>query len=195
MPGLFVLARHGQSTLNVTRRVNSDPTVDVPLTGRGTAEARSLGEQVSALGLDLCVHTPFPRTRQTAELAVGGRGVPLREEPLLGDIDVGELEGRSLDEYRAYKRGRGRDERFPGGESLDEAALRYMRAFRGLLDGEERRVLVVCHEIPVRWAVNAASGSGDLESPVHDVANATPYLFDEAGLRRAADELERLAAP
>jgi hypothetical protein len=49
----------------------------------------------------------------------------------------------------------------------------------------------VCHEIPVRYAVNAAAGSDDLDAPLHDVANATPYVFDAAGLARAVERLAR----
>ena len=54
-------------------------------------------------------------------------------------------------------------------------------------------IFAVCHEIPVRYAVNAAAGSVELDGPLHDVANATPYVFDAAGLRRAIDRLRELA--
>ena len=56
---------------------------------------------------------------------------------------------------------------FPGGESLDDAARRYARADRGLLERPEQAVLVVCHEIPIRYALNAAAGSDDLDGPEH----------------------------
>ena len=189
---LFVLTRHGESELNITRRVNGDPEVAVHLSARGRDQARALGEQTAHVGLDACVVTRFGRTRETAEVALDGRRVPVLEEPLLDDIDVGELEGCSLDDYRAWKRERTRADAFPGGESLDDAARRYGKAFGGLLELPYERVLVVCHEIPVRYAVNAAGGSDDLDGPVHDIVNAVPYLFDEPGLRRAVDGIERL---
>lgn len=190
---LFVLARHGQSVLNATGRVNGDPSRPAALTGLGREEARRLGQELAGLALDLCVHTRFGRTLETAGLALAGRAVPLAEEPLLDDIDVGELDGGTLDEYRAFKRRLGRDEPFPGGESLDAAALRYARAFCGLLARSGRCVLVVCHEIPIRYALNAAAGSDDLDGPAHDIPNAVPYLFDEAALGRAAAGIERLS--
>lgn len=183
---LFILTRHGQSTLNIENKVNGDPTIPVPLTADGRAAAAKLGEQVAQVPLDLAVHTRFARTRETLELALGGRGVPTIEEPLLDDIDVGDLEGCTIDDYRAWKRAHARSERFPGGESLDDAARRYARAFRALLARRERRILVVCHEVPVRYALNAAAGSDDLDGPAHLIANATPYLFDERSLERAA---------
>jgi probable phosphoglycerate mutase len=188
---LFVLARHGQSTLNLEHRINGDPAVEVGLTDQGRAEAELLGQELAQLPLDRCLHTRFARTRETAEIALAGRDVALEEEPLFDDIDVGELEGESIEAYREYKRHHRRAEAFPGGESLDDAARRYARAFRALLE-RERTTLVVCHEIPVRYAVNAAAGSPDLDGPVHDVGNARPYLFDDAGLERAAAGIERI---
>ena len=191
---LYVVARHGESTLNLERRVNGDPEVPVALTERGREESRQLGIQVANVPLDLCVHTRFGRTLETAELALRGRDVPFACEPLLDDVYVGELEGRTIDDYRDWKRVHRRSDPFPGGESLDDAAQRYAQAFRRLLERPERRVLVVCHEIPVRYALNAAGGSDELDGPVHQLRNATPYLFDEDGLHRAVAGVERLAA-
>ena len=189
---LFVIARHAESTLNIEQRINGDPAVEVPLTDAGREEARQLGIQVANVPFDLCVHTRFGRTRDTLAIAVDGRGLPVTVEPLLDDIDVGDLEGRSIDDYRAWKRAHRRSDPFPGGESLDDAARRYARGFRRLLERPEERLLVVCHEIPLRYALNAAGGSDELDGPVHQLRNTTPYLFDEATLERAATRVDEL---
>jgi broad specificity phosphatase PhoE len=71
--------------------------------------------------------------------------------------------------------------------------LRYARGFRRLLERDVTdAVLVVCHEIPIRYALNAAAGSDDLDGPVHEIQNATPFLFDRAALERAAAGIEAL---
>jgi probable phosphoglycerate mutase len=189
---LFVLARHGESTLNVEHIVNGDPAVDVPLTEQGRDESRLLGDQVRNIDIDVCIHTRFARTLETARIALGSRAIPFEVEPLLDDVDIGELEGRTIDEYRAWKREHARSDRFPGGESLDDAAVRYGRGFQQLLARREHTVLVVTHEIPVRYALNAAEGSDDPDAPHHQLANATPYLFSEERLALAA---ERLVTP
>jgi probable phosphoglycerate mutase len=190
---LFVLTRHAHSTLNLESRVNGDPSVPVTLTADGKAQAEQLGHQMAQIPLGLCVHTRFGRTRETADLVLRGRDVPVLEEPLLDDIDVGELEGVSIPEYRAWKQEHTRDDPFPGGESLNAAARRYAHAFERLLERAEETVLVVCHEIPVRYALNAASGSDDLDSPEHSIPNARSYLFDEAALARASARIRMLA--
>jgi broad specificity phosphatase PhoE len=189
---LYVIARHGESTLNLENRVNGDPAVPVHLTEKGRDEAKLLGQQVAHIPLELCVHTRFSRTRETAEIALAGRDVPFEELSSLDDIDLGELEGKTVEDYRAWKRMHVRSDAFPGGESLDDAARRYADAFELVLDRPESPILVVTHEIPLRYAINAADGSDDLDGPAHQLANATPYVFDEVALRRAVEGIRRL---
>jgi broad specificity phosphatase PhoE len=190
---LYVIARHGESTLNFEQRVNGDPSVPVTLTQKGREEAQLLGRQIRHVHLDLCVHTRFARTRETAEIALERReDVPVETEPLLDDIDVGELEGVTLEDYRAWKRTHVRGDDFPGGESLDDAARRYAEAYRKLLERPEQSILIVTHEIPLRYAINAADGSDDLDGPTRQLANATPYVFDEDAMRRAVEGILRL---
>jgi len=190
---LFLVARHGQSLFNVDGIVNGDPALDRGLSEQGIEEAERLAGQLAALPLDLVAVSPFPRALQTANIALNGRDVPHLVDDELGDVRIGELEGSSLDAYRETPAHLDRKARFPGGESLDEAALRYVGAFERLLAREERATFVVCHEIPVRYLVNGAAGGHDLDGPLHDVANATPYLFDEKSLRRAVERIGELA--
>jgi probable phosphoglycerate mutase len=190
---LFLAARHGQSLFNVDQVVNGDPALDRGLSEQGIEEAERLAGQLAALPVDLVAVSPFPRALQTANIALGGREVPHLVDEELGDVRIGELEGESLDAYRTAPAHSNRKERFPGGESLDEAALRYAGAFERLLGRDEPATLVVCHEIPVRYLANAAAGSGELNGPLKYVANAAPYLFDEAALRQGVERMRELA--
>ena len=173
---LYVIARHGESTLNSENRVNGDPSVPVRLTEKGRDEARLLGQQVAHVPFDLCVYTPFGRTRETAEIALAGRGIPFTEVPLLGDIRIGELEGKTLEDYRAWKHAHTRRDAFPGGESLDDAARRVVHPDRdarnpaAVFDQRGRRL-----RRPRR--PDAPAGERD----------AVPVRRDGAGPRRRAD--------
>jgi broad specificity phosphatase PhoE len=189
---LFLLARHGESALNVKGLVNGDPSAAVPLTEQGLEESRELGRQIANIPIDLCIRTRFDRTRETAEAALEGREVPIEVEPLLDDIDIGDLEGQTIEDYRAWKREHTRADPFPGGESLDDAARRYARAFRNLLAAECDVLLAISHEIPVRYALNGALGSDELDAPIHKVKNAAVYLFDEEALGTAATRIDDL---
>jgi broad specificity phosphatase PhoE len=190
---LVVLARHAHSQLNVEHRINGDPSVPVHITEDGKAEARELGLQLANTAFDLCLHTRFLRTEETASIALAGRDVPVEVEPLFDDIDIGDLEGDTVEQYRAWKAQHTRADRFPGGESLDDAARRYAEGYRKLVARGLGAVLVVCHEIPIRYALNAACGSDSLDGPTHEIPNATPFLFDEHSLARAAERIVELS--
>jgi broad specificity phosphatase PhoE len=176
--------------------VNGDPKLDRGLSPAGAEEARGLGRQIAGIAIDICVTSTFSRARETARLALleADRRVPCELDPALDDVRVGDLEGETIEAYRAWKRGRRRSERFPSGESLEEAALRYAEALERLVERPEDTVLCVCHEVPVRYTYNAALGSDELDRPLHDVANATPYLFEAPALRRAIVRMRELAS-
>jgi hypothetical protein len=46
----------------------------------------------------------------------------------------------------------------------------------------------------MRYGLNAAGGSDSLDGPAHELPNATPYLFDEEALGRAASRIEEIVA-
>lgn len=189
---LFVMARHGESTFNVQRRVNGDPGVSVVLTESGRAQGRRLGLQLRGMPIDLCWISRFARVSETAALVLEGRGVPLQVDARLDDLGVGAFEGRHADAHREWRRGHGRDEAPPDGESLEAARLRYVQLFDDLLARGEPTSLVIGHELSLRYLLNAAVGSDHLDDPIHHIANATPYIFDEKALAVALDRMRRL---
>ena len=193
---ILLLARHGQSLFNVDGIVNGDPRRDRGLSPLGADEGQRLARELAGITIDLCATSEFSRARETARLALGDRAdvTATIVDPDLNDIRIGELEGETLDAYRTWKHAHTRATPFPGGESLDSAARRYADAFERLLGRPEKTILCICHEIPVRYAVNAALGSDELDGPLHDVANATPYLFDADGTRRAVEHMHTLAS-
>jgi broad specificity phosphatase PhoE len=191
---LFVFVRHAESAANVAQVLNSDPCRPTALTSRGRAQARKLGAQIANLEIDLAFCTRFLRTRQTAELALRDRGIPLLIEAGLDEVQAGVFDGAPIQAYWAWKEQHAPSERFPHGESLDEAVRRYVDSLHRLLARTEAVTLIVAHELALRYIATAAAGPSPrkLES---GIASAVPYLFDERGVRRAAECLDALAQP
>jgi broad specificity phosphatase PhoE len=185
---LFVLARHAESSANVSAVVSSERHRAVPLSPLGRAQARELGTQIANVGIELAVATRFLRTRQTIELALQGRPVPVVVEPDLDEIDAGDYDGAPIDEYWSWRAAHKPSERLPHGESPDEAMLRYATALERLALREERLTLIVTHAFAVHQIAQAATP----EAPPR-IANAIPYLFDEAAVLRAAGTLRDAA--
>ncbi len=107
------------------------------------------------------------------------------ECPDLDDVALGEFEGASAGEYRAWRLSLPQDARPPGGgESRVDALVRYIRGFERLVASSAAAALVVTHDIPIRFLANALTGDDPLDGPVTAVANASTLAVD--GGRSAA---------
>jgi broad specificity phosphatase PhoE len=186
----LILARHGESEYSLRGLLNGDPAAGVGLTERGEEESRRLGLELATEPLDLAVHSGFPRTRATLELALVGRNVPMLEEPRLADPRAGSFEGRTLEEYRAWAWNEGSRVEAPGGgESRLSIAQRYADAYRALLERPERTILAVVHALPIAYLLLALDGEPPRPRVDVRVEHALPYPFTHAELERSLSVL------
>jgi broad specificity phosphatase PhoE len=184
----LILARHGESEYSAHGLLNGDPSIAVGLTERGEEDARRLGRELAAVELDLAVHTGFPRTRATLELALGGRDMPVIEEPRLVDPRAGSFEGLTLDEYRGWAWTAGSRTDAPGGGECRLAVVeRYSAAYHDLLGRPEATILAVVHALPIAYLVLAREGQPPRPRIDVKIEYAQPHRF-------AAEELERALA-
>jgi len=188
---LFVFARHAESTANLACVVSSDPARSVGLTARGRAQARQLGAQLAALDVELGVCSSFLRTQETLAIALRGRSVPTLIDRGFDEIRAGDLEGKPIETYWAWEQHHTPSDRFPRGESVDEALLRYAAALRLLLSRTEAVTVLVVHQFALRRIAAAATGPATLRDA--SFANAFSYLFDERAIERAAAGLAESA--
>ena len=185
MPDSVAVVRHGRTTYNTARRLNGDPAVDVRLSAAGIAQVAALRPRIAHLPIDLGVCTRFRRACHTLDLLLAGRAVPRAVCPELDDVRLGEFEGAGVEDYRAWRRDHGMDERPIGGESRLEVLARYARGVGRLLAVRARMPLVVTHDIPIRFILNAMGGHDPLDGPVEAVENGVLYIIEAADLTRA----------
>jgi probable phosphoglycerate mutase len=95
------LARHGETAWTISHQHTG--RTDIPLTARGEANARSLGERLRGETFELVFVSPLGRARRTCELA--GFGAQARSEADLLEWDYGAYEGRTTAEIRAERPG------------------------------------------------------------------------------------------
>jgi broad specificity phosphatase PhoE len=160
----LLLTRHAQSESGAHGEVNGDLRFPARLTELGRGQARALARSLAGEPIDLCATSEFPRTIETAELALEGRSVPRLVLPDLNEIGFGAFEGRPLAEYRVWAVAHDSEQGGPGGaEARAGAARRFVRGFRELLAREERSLLVVSHALAIRYLL---SGPAALVQPV-----------------------------
>ncbi|AKJ27417.1 histidine phosphatase family protein [Caldimonas brevitalea] len=144
----LLIVRHGETQLNVARTLQP---ADTPLSPRGRAQARAVGERLRELGVAQILSSDLPRALQTAEAIAAATGAPIETTPLLQERNYGDWRGRRYDEL-------GLDplvmeEAPPGGESgpafRQRVALAFARAVQlgAPLDGH---LAVVTHGLVIR---------------------------------------------
>ena len=89
---LYIM-RHGETAWNVLRRFQGRS--DIPLNEKGIELARVTARGLADVPFDLGFTSPLSRARQTAEIVLAGREVPLTEEPRIIEIAFGRYEGQT----------------------------------------------------------------------------------------------------
>ncbi len=87
---LYII-RHGETPWNTQLRLQGQ--TDIPLNENGRALARVTAQALAGVPFDLALTSPLSRARETAEILLDGRDVPLIDEERIREISFGTLEG------------------------------------------------------------------------------------------------------
>ena len=162
--------RHGETVWNVENKICG--MTDSPLTERGRAQARALGQKVKAGGyaIDEILYSPLSRAADTAKAIADATGIPARCEPRLREQCFGKYEGtpRNGEKFRISKTCFA--DRYDGGESMLQLAQRIYNLLDELRDQTDKTYLLVAHNGIARV----------VESYFHDMTNEEYAL---AGIR------------
>jgi broad specificity phosphatase PhoE len=180
----FLFVRHASTVYNELHLLNGDPRRLVSLDAGGRVAAAALAPQLAACPFDLALHTRFARTRETLHLLLERRrDVPVALEPGFDDLDVGIFEGQDVQTYRDWRAPHEPEQAVPGGESRVGALARYAGGCARLLARRDARcILLVVHDVPIRFLHNALLRGDPLDGPVRTVANLERLTVSEAQL-------------
>jgi broad specificity phosphatase PhoE len=168
MPITLLLARHGQTDLNIDERWQG--RLDLPLNATGQAQARQLALDLPA-GIDAIVASPMQRARQTSEPAAQRLGLPVSFDADFRERDFGVFEGLTeaeaavqfpdlLARNTAYRW----DEEPPGAESTRAVVERVARGLQRLRERHGgQTVLLVSHGFVVRCLRHLIDGVSEDE--------------------------------
>ncbi len=148
-PVIFLL-RHGEARLDGVKRFVGQ--LDVPLTGRGRKQAEAWARWFSSIPLVRVVASDLRRTRDTARIIAAGGELTLELDPRLREIDLGEWEGKSIEEVKTRNPKqyalRGKDlagYHPPAGESFADVQRRVVPVFIRLVEKLQGNLLIVSH--------------------------------------------------
>jgi broad specificity phosphatase PhoE len=187
------LARHAEDVAAAEQRFG-----DEGLTHRGEAQARELARALEQVELDRAFCSPLRRARETAELLLKERSVPLEIEPDLAEGSAGALVGLQLEEAR---------KRYPQDFRVGDTVVARLRATgRTAPEGEFRDAFLArARRVAARWrrwladpggAVLVVSHGGLLNFSLQELLGVplrdeVPFGFDHAGLARLIPYAEK----
>jgi broad specificity phosphatase PhoE len=97
MKQTLLFIRHGQTTWNA-EHILPGQLPGIALNDTGREQAARLADALALLPISAIISSPLERARDTAEIIVQGRGLPIQLEPDLMDTDVGRWAGQKYDE-------------------------------------------------------------------------------------------------
>ena len=156
------LVRHGETDINASGRLQG--TTNSTLTPRGQAQARELAVASLTWAPVALYSSPLQRARGVAGAIANLSGLSVTDEPRIIEMDMGDLEGVTVQEmrdgwpdlYQGWRRDAS-SVTMPGGESLGDVQLRAMAAINELderYDADDT-VIAVTHNFTIRCIVAA----------------------------------------
>ena len=158
------------------------------LSEEGRRLARRLGERRRGEWIDTVYASDLGRAIETAELAFGDSGIPIRRDARLRECNYDSLNGGPVFEVERERIKR-IDEPFPGGESYRQTVER-MRSFLGdvALEHGSGRIVVIGHSA-TRWALDHLLKGLPLE-----VLVGAPFEWQEGWLYELTGDAESTAS-
>ena len=89
---MLYLLRHGRTEWNKTHKIQG--WSDIPLCEEGKEQAREAREKYRDVRFDVCYCSPLIRARETAEIILSGRDIPILYDDRLKEMNFGSSEGR-----------------------------------------------------------------------------------------------------
>ena len=158
-----LLVRHGRTP--TTGELLPGRSPGLHLSEQGWEQARAAAERIAELPVSALYSSPLERARETARPSAELRGLPVREDPALLELDVGQWTGRALNDLNRLPEWRRVQHnpsafRFPDGESFPEMQQRMVDAVQRLCRFHPGGT-VVCfsHADPLRGLRGHAMGT------------------------------------
>ncbi|MEE1045588.1 MAG: histidine phosphatase family protein [Olegusella sp.] len=152
----FYYVRHGRTEFNRDGIIQGG-RVDSPLAEESIWQVEDTGRALAGVDFAHCYTSPLGRARQTAEIVLAGRNVPIIPLDDLCEFDFGTIDGKPHQRYGArfawcYLR---QDFSSVGGETGAQVRARVRRAFQTMYDesADGENVLVTAHGALMRYVL------------------------------------------
>lgn len=167
----YFLMRHGEAESNITNSPSYKSGGTVSLTERGRKQTEKAVEKLASKKITKIYSSPFLRCKETAEIIAEKLGLKkgaIVYDSRLEDLNVGEFEGKTWDDYFVYFKDQ--RERFtkapPGGENLTSAKHRVGAAIYDIeQQNKDEKILIIGHGLSL-WMLAAVAEGADVDQTI-----------------------------
>lgn len=156
------LIRHGETDWNVQGRMQGQ--TDIALNQNGIDLAKVTAQGMADISFDLCITSPLKRARQTAEIILGGKDIPVIEDGRIAELCFGSWEGLGcrkenyevpapMEQFRQFYTDPLHFVPAADGETIAELCERTGQFWRELIGNEkyqDKTILIATHGCAVR---------------------------------------------
>lgn len=149
---MLYIMRHGKTDWNEIHKLQG--RTDIPLNDEGRRMAKAAGKEYQDIHLDICFCSPLIRARETAQLVLQGRDIPIVYDERLMEMSFGIYEGIENSfqipdcPINVFFQNPSQYAGAEGGESFDELFLRtgsFLKDRVAPLLKENKDILIVGH--------------------------------------------------
>ena len=145
----LLLIRHGETSLNPDNRYLGK--TNVSLNSKGIMQAKLIKKRIKDLSVDIIFTSPLKRAKETCEIVINNKSMPMKMNSGLSEINFGLWEGLTYDEVKTkYQNQLAKWEKNPlinkppKGETITEVLNRVSTFLREILDTyREKHIAVV----------------------------------------------------
>ncbi len=159
----YISIRHGQAESNVKDILSSNPENEHNLTEKGKKQVEESAKKISKNPPDVIITSDILRTKQTAEIVAKACDISkdsIIKDPRLRELDFGEMDLHSVDEYRSLFDDwtEGFEKPIPGGESYLDVKKRLGSLLEELENKYSgKKILLVSHNATLWLLTSVAS--------------------------------------
>ena len=166
------IVRHGETDWNKARRVQGHS--DIPLNEYGIHLAEQTAEGMKDIHFDLAYTSPLIRAKQTAEIILAGRDIPVLESEGIKELGFGAYEGvccsgenraKESEAIKSFFTDTGNYVPAEGGESIQalmERTGNFLRKLCGDASLQGKQILVSPHGAAMTALLNQIRGNLDI---------------------------------
>lgn len=166
---MLYIVRHGETDWNRQKKVQGH--TDIPLNEYGRHLAEETAEGMKDIPIDIGYTSPLKRARETAEIILKGRNIPLLDEPRIQEIGFGIYEGihtgtqekePGSDEFNLFFTDTASYIPPEGAESVEELYERtgqFLEELCGRRKLEDKNILISTHGAAMTALLNRIKGN------------------------------------